>query len=701
MRRGVWGSRGRPGFAAALSVGIVVNLGCGDAGPEGTSPVAAPELPPPPVDDPPSVSPPRACAPSSVVLRRLNRLEYDHTLRDLLGIEGVPSAAFPADDPAYGFDTVGEGLSLSPLLFEQLERSAERSAREALIARSVEPELRVFEAEEQSATSGRAADGHWYLDPGGTMSVPVEIPVAGEHDVAFRAFGWLAEDAAPRVQLRRDEAVLGEFMVRSDVDQPETFSVRASLPAGPQTLQVVFMPDDGGPRLRSLAVDWVSVHGPFDAAPVRPAGYARWVGCDPAEVGRRSCAAQVLEAFARRAWRRPVTSAEVQELVDLSEVAAAEGDDFDVQIALGMQGILLSPHFVFRVELGQPAPDGGRRLTQHELATRLSYFLWRTTPDEDLLDAADRGLLFDPAELDRQLDRMLSDPRAHELVRDFAGQWLHVRALDASAPDPGEFPGWDDDLRAAMRAETERFVAASLDEGRTIFELLDADFTFLNDRLAAHYGLPLPGSDQLVRYPVDRLTPRGGLLFQGSFLTVTSNPRRTNPVRRGALVLESLLCSAPPPPPPGVEGLPEPAEPTGTLRDRFDQHRSKPECAACHVHIDPLGFPLENFDAIGAWRTTDDGFPIDASGELADGTTFNGPEGLARILAEDPRYPACVVEKLATYAIGRPMTRKDACALGQLEQQTLEQGATLEALIRGLVKSELFTRIGTDEGEGS
>jgi len=632
------------------------------------------------------------CAPQRTVLRRLNRLEYDRSVQDLLHTDARPSERFPDDDIAFGFDTVAEGLSLSPLLLEQMEAAASELSRAAVVSRPVQPSLRVFEAEEQTGTSGRAADGVWFLEPEGELPFTLEVDHGGRYALTVFAFGWLTEGAPPTLEVELDDEVILTAAVEGGVDASGAYEVEVSLAAGRHRLGVRYRDETGeGNRFRALAVDWLRVEGPFGADPEPGPAYDDLVPCDPHAAGRSACAAEAFAAFARRAWRRPVSAREVDELVQLSSAVERDGGTFEAQVALGLQAILISPHFIFRFIEGVDGDDGEVRLSDHELATRLSYFLWRTTPDEQLLRLADDGRLSDPAELERQVDRLLDDPRARAMVTDFFGQWLHVRGLSASNPDPTRFPEWSDALRSSMIAESESFAEAILRENRTLFEIIDSDFTFVDDRLAGHYGLPAPNSETAVRVSVPAHIARGGVLFQGSFLTVTSDPRRTNPVRRGSIILESLLCSAPPPPPPGVEGLPEPVNPTASLRDRFEQHRSRPECETCHQFIDPLGFSLENFDAIGRWRATDAGFPIDASGELVDGTRFVGPEGLATVLRDDPRFGACVIEKLAVYALGRALRAEDECRLRDLRAEVEREGLTLRSLVRSLATSELFT----------
>jgi hypothetical protein len=492
--------------------------------------------------------------PGRVTLRRLSRLEYDNTVRDLTGTTLRPAEQFPADDIAHGFDNNGDALSLSPLHLFMYQRAAEAIAEEAV------------------------------------------------------------------------------------------------RPGNPQR--------------------------------------ARLFVCQPITGRDQLCTRRILEAFARRAWRRPVTGEELDRLNALAAEAQEQG--FEQGIALGLQAVLLSPHFLFRVELDpDPASLAPHRLTDHELAARLSYFLWSSTPDDTLLALADAGRLGRENELRAQVARMLDSTRSAALLDGFVTQWLQLGKLSAFMPDPGLYPDLDDELRQAMRTETRLFLQEFLSPGGPPAErLLTADFTYLNGRLARHYGLPFAGSG--FRRVLLRGGVRGGLLTQGSLLAGTSLPTRTSPVKRGKWVLEQLLCSDVPPPPPGVEGLPGADDSPGTLRQRLEEHRRKPACASCHSLMDPIGLALENFDAIGAFRGEDQGEPIDASGVLPDGTPIRGPRELAAALARDSRFGRCLVQKLYTYALGRTPTPDDQERITQMTMQSSHSGHRLRELITGIVLSDAF-----------
>ncbi len=511
-----------------------------EPGPTGT------EVPPPPD---PCESAPRD--PGRVTLHRLNRAEYDNTVRDLLGDTSGPARDFPADDHGFGFDNNADTLSMSPLLMEKYATAAERLVEEA----------------------------------------------------------W----------------------TRGTV--------------------------------RTCALD----------------------AADP-----QPCARELLSRFARRAWRRPVAEAEVRRLLAFVSLAKQHGEGAEAGVKLALRAVLLSPHFLFRVE--EERGPASHPLNDHELAARLSYFLWSSTPDDALLALAEAGRLREPAVLEEQVRRMLADPKARALVDNFAGQWLYLRALDESRPDATLYPGFDDALRAAMRQETQLVFSEFLHGERPVRDLLDAPFTYVNDRLAAHYGLPRPGSPVPQRLELSGQPQRMGLLGQGAILTVTSHSDRTSPVKRGLWVLEQLLCDAPPPPPPDVPSLPPPVNPNATLRERMEAHRSQPQCSGCHSLMDPIGFGMENYDAIGGWRVKEaNGAPVDASGTLPDGRTFSGAGELRGLLKGEPKLSACVTEHLLTYALGRGMTEADACAVRDIARRAEARGGRLRDFIHTLVQSEPFT----------
>jgi len=418
-----------------------------------------------------------------------------------------------------------------------------------------------------------------------------------------------------------------------------------------------------------------------------------------------ACARTTLEAFTPRAYRRPVASTEIDQLMTLVTLATSKGDTAEAGLTLALQAVLLSPNFLFRVELDPtPTATTPHPLNGYELASRLSYFLWSTMPDDQLTAAAAAGTLSNPATLKAQVTRMLASPKARALVDNFAGQWLVTRAVQEITPDPATFPKFDDKLRAAMAAETgaffQDFVAGTL----TGDQLLTADYTYVNDRLASHYGLPAVNSTNLVKVSLAGNAQRGGILGQASLLTVTSHPSRTSPVVRGKYVLSQLLCDDIPPPPPNVDvGALDSAGATGTLRQRLEAHRSNSSCAACHGLMDPIGFGLENYDAIGAYRTMDGTDAIDASGTLPGGGTFSGRQELAQLIAASPAYASCFATKLYSYALGRlpEMTDNhlDPWTVYQLAQGYRQNGMRFPDLVSNLVSSRTFLeRRGEPEG---
>jgi hypothetical protein len=418
------------------------------------------------------------------------------------------------------------------------------------------------------------------------------------------------------------------------------------------------------------------------------------VFCDASQA---SCRDDVFREFAARAWRRPVTDAEVARLQQLVDVALNEGETFEQGLELALRGMLLSPHFIYRPELDDdPTSSVPHPIDDYELASRLSYFLWSSMPDQILYEAAAAGRLSDEAGLRDEVDRMLQDEKAQALVDNFAGQWLRIRALEDHVPDYQAFPEWDDALKNAMREEARLFFSEFLRGDAPLSELLLTDFTYLDDRLASHYGLPVQPGPEHQRVTLEASDSRFGLLTLGSLLTVTSTPTRTSPVKRGVWILEQLLCSEPPPPPPGVEGLIQDGMASGTLREQLELHRADPSCASCHNLMDPLGLGLESYDGIGAFRTEDQGLPIDASGELVTGEAFDGAREMAALIQTDPRFDVCVVEKLFTYALGRPPDAGEHPFLEEIASAAA--GGDLPELIKLLVTSEPFrTRRGTME----
>ncbi|MCA9525745.1 MAG: DUF1592 domain-containing protein [Myxococcales bacterium] len=642
-----------------------------------------------------------------VTLRRLNRAEYDNTIRDLTGLDLNLSENFPSDDVGYGFDNIGDVLTTSPLHLEGWE-GAGRLALENSLTAPIEPTVTTFEAEQLFSDVGAANGEVWVLWSNGELPTDVVLPADGEYVFRVGAFGAQAGPAVVRMALLLDGQELVTVDVPATRANPGTYEHRFSTTAGPHTLAVAFlndyyMPDDPDPaqRDRNLLVDYLELEGPYGVPAADPARRAALMICEPAAADDTECARLVISDFARRAWRRPVELSEVNRLMGLVELALAEGDGVDQGILLALQAVLLSPHFLFKVEIdADPTSTTPHPLSPHELATRLSYFLWGSTPDAALLAAADAGRL-SGEDLADQVTRMLADPRSIALVESFADQWLYTRAVADLDPDYDLFPDFDDRLRAGMATEARLFFRDALQHNRPLTALLDADHTFVDERLAAHYGLAIGDAPEVADAPgfhqVDLAgSDRVGLLTLGSVLSVTSYRTRTSPVRRGKWVLEQLMCSAPPPPPANVETDLGNVDQDLPLRERLAQHREDPMCAGCHDQMDPIGFGLEKFDAVGAFRLMEGPHDIDDSGQLPGGTPFAGAGELSQILREDRRFGRCYTTKLATFALGRGIEPADRCHVEAI--QAASNGLGLADLVQALVQAPPFThRRGEEE----
>jgi hypothetical protein len=414
------------------------------------------------------------------------------------------------------------------------------------------------------------------------------------------------------------------------------------------------------------------------------------VGCDLAAQGM-ACAQTSINAFARRAYRRPVTDAEKQRLTTLMQAAVSEGETVETGLRLALRAVLLSPKFLYRVEIdADPGSAAAHALSPYELATRLSYFLWSTTPDEPLLQAADAGTLSAPDAIGKQVIRMLADPKAQGFIKNFAGQWLGLRSLPTTTRDAMKFPGFDAATKTSMQSETELFFKSFLDENKDVHDLLNAKYTYVDTRLAKLYGISGAPPSGFAKVNLGT-APRMGLLTQASFLTITSKNNGTSPVKRGKWVLGQLLCSEPPPPPPGVPPLPQETVPTGSVRQKFLQHRTSATCAACHSKMDPIGFAFESYDAVGAFRSKDDnGFPVDTTGQLASGEAFSNALELETLVSKDSAFTSCMTERLFEYAVGRAQNPEDQCALDGALAAAQKQGMTLPALVTALAQSTPF-----------
>lgn len=653
--------------------------------------------------------------PGRVTIHRLNRAEYNNTIRDLVGVDFRPADDFPSDDVGYGFDNNSDVLTLPPLLFEKYLDAAEKIAEQAIVAGPLGSPgpVKTWETEDLPASAG----GHPVGDSGrvlpsvGTIATTHLFPRDGEYLLRARAYGQQAGPEPAKMAFLIDGKPLKVVEVAAVEKDPQVYEYRARLRGGRRTFAVAFTNDyydekaaDPKDRDRNLVVDSLEVQGPaITGNDPKPDSHRRILFKTATKEDRSEVAREVIERFATRAFRRPVSSGEVARLVKFVDLAVQNGDGFERGIQVAVEAVLVSPQFLFRVETST-GPKGGKRdakkapkawpLNDFEFASRLSYFLWSSMPDDELFSLALRGKLREGDNLEVQVRRMLRDPKAKALVENFADQWLQIRNLKTVNPDRAKFPTFDEPLRSAMLTETERFFEALIREDRSVLDLIDADFTFLNERLAKHYGIAGVKGEGFRRVSV-KGTERGGLLTQASILTVTSNPSRTSPVKRGKWILEQVLGTPPPPPPPDVPVLKDDKGGAlkGTLRQRMIQHRANPNCASCHARMDPLGFGFENFDALGAWRDKDGGEPVDPSGVLPSGQKFRGPKELKSILkGRRNEFTRCLAEKLLTYGLGRGVEYYDACALDTIVEATAKNGFRFSRLVLEVVKSEPFQK---------
>jgi hypothetical protein len=642
--------------------------------------------------------------PGRVTIRRLNRVEYNNTIRDLVGVNFKPADDFPEDDTGYGFDNIGDALSLSPVLLEKYLTAAEKIMDAAIVTGPpTNGPVQHFQAAklESTAPGGPFGDGARLLSREGEVFVQAQLPAADEYILRARAFGQQAGPDPARMEFRIDGKAIKVFDVTAVEAAPAIYETRVTLPAGKKRIAAAYInnyvkPDDPDPnnRDRNLIIDYLEVVGSITPPPPPLAdSHKRIFICPPEHTNKAECARTIIASFARRAFRRPVAEEEIGRLLKLFKSVDADSGSFENSIKVTLQAVLMSPHFLFRGEL-QPEPGNPKRIhpiDDFALASRLSYFLWSSMPDDELFRQAERGTL--RRNLESQVKRMLRDPKAGALVENFAGQWLQLRNLDLVMPDAKQFPDFDEDLRKAMRKETEMFVGYILCEDRSILEFIDADYTFANERLARFYGVPGLSGGDFQRVSL-KGTRRGGLLTQASILTITSNPTRTSPVKRGKWVLENILGTPPPPPPPNVPNLKEGKEAalSGTLRQRMEQHRDNPNCVSCHARMDPIGFGFENYDGIGAWREKEGDFAIDASGKLVSGESFNGAAEFKLIFLKQKRdeFVRCLTEKMLTYALGRGMEYYDKCAVDQITKSLGKNRYKLSALVLDITRSTPF-----------
>jgi mono/diheme cytochrome c family protein len=680
--------------------------------------------------------------PGRVPIHRLNRTEYVNAVRDLLALELDGRSLLPGDEPdPYGFDNVASVLTVSPSLLESYMSAASTVSRLAIGDPMINPVVETFKVPTALVQDDRSGERQPFGSRGG-ISFRYQFPLDGEYSIRVvlkrQLYLYLIGMGEPhQIDVRLDGVLLKRFTIGGEgqgLTAPESFAgntqgtpeweaymhtadagleLRVRAKAGPQDVSVSFVrkywepegaqqpPQRGFARTTNElyygdpAVDSVLIGGPYQGVVVNDTPSRRKIfSCRPAtSAAEDGCAAKILSTLARRAYRRPVTERELQTLLSFYKAGRAEGG-FDAGIQRGLRRILAAPSFLFRVERGPAnvAPGTAYRLDPIDLASRLSFFLWSSIPDDELLDAAVRGTLDRPAGLEHELRRMLADPRSRALVDNFANQWLKLGKLSGVVPDVDEFPAFDENLREAMQQETRLFIASQLQDDRSVMDVLTANYTFVNERLARHYGIANVYGSRFRRVEfADGI--RGGLLGQASILTVTSYPNRTSPVLRGRWLLENMLGAPPPAPPPDVPALKENGSDGArrSVRDRLEAHRKNPSCAVCHVRMDPLGFSLENFDALGTWRTVSDGAPIDASAALPDGSRFQGVSGLKTLLLSHREdFIRTFTEKLLAYAIGRGLEYDDLPAVRQIVRDSAAEDHRWSSIIRGIVQSVPF-----------
>jgi uncharacterized protein DUF1592/uncharacterized protein DUF1588/uncharacterized protein DUF1585/uncharacterized protein DUF1587/uncharacterized protein DUF1595 len=653
--------------------------------------------------------------------RRLNRTEYQNAIRDLLTLDVDVSSLLPADESSHGFDNVTVG-DLSPTLLDRYISAAEKISRLAAGRPGRSPggdtiRLRPDLTQEEHQPG-------LPLGTRGGVAIPYTFPMDAEYEIKIR----LTRDRNEKVEGLRGthqlELLLDRARVKLLTVAPPTdrndhqevdrhLKVRIPVKAGPHVLGVTFLKTPSvlqetarqpyeahfnmhrHPRLQP-AVFQISINGPYAAeGPGDTPSRRRLFVCQPESAKENeACAERILRTLMRRAYRRPVTDADLHRPLEFYRETAAK-DGFEAGIEMALSAVLVSPEFLFRIEK-DPAGvelDTAYPIGDIQLASRLSFFLWSSIPDDELLDAAESGNLRSPAVFERQVRRMLADERSGSLISSFAAQWLHLRKLEATTPDMRRFPDFDDNLRQAFRRETELFFESVVCEDRSVLDLLNADYTYVNERLAKHYGIPNIYGSRFRRIHLDEDSNRGGLLGQGSILTVTSYATRTSPVIRGAWILGNFLGVPPPPPPPDVPALDETAVAgkAFSVRERLAEHRANPACAGCHNLMDPVGFSMENFDAVGRWRTVENGVAIDADGGMADGTKFTGVAGLRKALLDRPEiFVGTVSEKLMTYALGRGVEYYDAPAIRSIVREAQANDYRFSSLVLGIAASAPF-----------
>jgi hypothetical protein len=652
--------------------------------------------------------------PGRPTLHRLNRTEYGNAVRDLLALEIDVAELLPADDIGYGFDNIGDVLQVSPVLMERYLSAARRIGRAAVGDTAIPVSYQTYTVPHGLIQVDRLSEAAPVGSRGGTV-VRHQFPVDGDYEISVslqrsRDDAYLGLERERKLDLRLDDQRLKLFTIAAD---PRKVVLGGGPPpdavkAGTRELAATFLKDtlikegiierarDDVVQTYFEGVGSITVAGPFNVqGPGETVTRSKIFVCHPSRPAEeQACATKILSNLAHRAYRRPVGADDMTQLLALYKGGAQNGG-FESGVRLGLQKILVSPEFLFRTEVDPPgaAPGTVYKISDVELAPRLSFFLWSSIPDDQLLAVAESGRLSDPSVLQAQVERMLADPRSQALVTNFAGQWLFLRNIARISPDYTTFPNFDENLRQALAKETELLIESQVREDRSVADLLSTDYTFLNQRLAEHYGVKGVYGNEFRRVKIEDPN-RYGLLGQASILAVTSYPNRTAPTIRGKWVLEQLLGTPPPPPPPNVPSLKDDATAQKlTMRQRMEQHRANPTCAACHRLMDPLGFALENYDGLGSWRasTAPGSGPIDSSGTLPDGTAFNGPAGLREVLMKkQDMFVYNFTERLLTYALGRGVEEYDHAALRKITREAAADNQKWSSIILGIVNSTPF-----------
>ena len=651
--------------------------------------------------------------PGRVTVRRLNRLEYHNSIRDLFGVVLNPTKDFPSDDVGEGFDNIGDVLSLPPLLFEKYMDAAEDISRSVIVAvNRADPKKHVIPAR-QLALEGEAkpAGNTILMASRGTATARITAARTGLYQILVTAGAQQAGDELAKLEISVDNKKAGVLEIPASHRKMEEYMLEIMVAKGDHRVSATFSndyynPDDPDPanRDRNMYIRSIGWRGPtmVDAGEL-PESHRRIVTTYPDEpLDVVEAASQVLAPLMRRAFRRPVPDDQVSQYARLVQFAVDQEESYERGLQVAISAMLVSPQFLFRSEGGDGADDPARiqLVDDFALASRLSFFLWSSIPDDQLLELAEKRQLRKTGVLRNEVKRMLADPRADSLVDAFATQWLNLRNLELANPDPDLFP-FDDQLRSDMQQETEMFFASVMRDNRPVTDFLDGRFTFLNERLARHYGIDGVRGEQFQRVSLEGL-PRAGILTQASILTITSDPTRTSPVKRGKWIMENILGTPPPDPPADVPEIKttQKALPAASFREQLELHRTKPICASCHQHMDPLGFGFENFDAIGRWRQMDGEFPIDSSGTLPGGEKFDGPIELIEILRKREKdFVRSFTEKMLVFALGRGLRYYDQCAVEDIIKVLPSREYRFSAIVEQIVLSDPFRKRRGDGGK--